>query len=326
MANTSSRTLRLLSLLQSHRFWPGGELADRLAVSVRTLRRDVDRLRDLGYPVDARRGVDGGYQLAAGAALPPLVVDDEEAVALAVSLLSAAQHPSAGTAEAAVRALAKVVQVMPKTLRRKVEAVRTATDQGPLAAAAAVVDAGLLTTLAQSCRDTERARFSYAAADGAVTDRLVEPLRLVPFRQRWYLVAYDTGRADWRSFRLDRITGVAGTGVRFAPRRLPAADAATFLRDRLSGLARPLVVVALAEAPAERVRERIGWWAEIEPAGDRRCQVRVNAESLDWAAMALGVMGCEFMVLEPPEAVTHLRGWAERFTRASAGTAVADAT
>ena len=182
MANTSSRTLRLLSLLQTHRYWPGTQLADRLGVSVRTLRRDIDRLRELGYPVEASRGVDGGYQLAAGAALPPLVLDDEEAVALAVGLQAAAQSGVAGVAESSVRALAKVVQVMPPRLRRRVDALRTMTIPTGWEQPSATVDPDVLTAVAQACRDTERLEFGYTAADGERTDRHVEPLRLVSAR------------------------------------------------------------------------------------------------------------------------------------------------
>jgi predicted DNA-binding transcriptional regulator YafY len=316
MANTSSRTLRLLSLLQSHRFWPGGELADRLEVSVRTLRRDIDRLRELGYPVQARRGVDGGYQLAAGAALPPLVVDHEEAVALAVALLKAAQSSTVGTADASLRALAKVVQVMPEPLRRKVDAVRVATDQSPLRGAAMPVDTHALTTLAQACRDRERVRCGYTAADGAVTDRLIEPLRLVPVGRRWYLVAYDCDRGDWRSFRLDRVSGPRPTGARFAPRRLPAEDAGAFVRSRLDGAAWRLDVLAVVQASCQVVAERIGRWARVEPDGLDRGRGTIHADDLDWAAVALATTGQEFRVLGPPEAVTHIRGWADRFGRA----------
>src|SRR6266851_2217327 len=191
MANTSSRTLRLLSLLQTHRFWPGDELADRLEVSPRTLRRDIDRLRELGYPVDAHRGVDGGYQLAAGAVLPPLVLDDEEAVALAIGLRTAAQGAVAGIEEASVRALAKVVHVMPPRLRRRVDALRAATVPAVWATTGPTVDAGLLTAVAQACRDEERLRFAYTVQSGERTARHVEPHRLVSLGRRWYLVAYD---------------------------------------------------------------------------------------------------------------------------------------
>src|SRR5581483_1282937 len=233
MADTSARPLRLLSLLESRRYWPGAELAGRLQVSPRTLRRDVDRLRELGYPIQAQRGVDGGYQLAAGTALPPLVVDDEEAVALAVGLQVAAQGAVEGTAEVSMRALAKVIQVMPARLRRRVEALSAATVPASWgnSATQAVVDPVILTTVALACRDTERLRFSYTAAGGERTERHAEPYRLVLLGRRWYLVGYDLTRQDWRSFRLDRLTGPRGTGARFRPRELPAADAAAFVRD-----------------------------------------------------------------------------------------------
>src|SRR3954452_1012964 len=174
MAVTSTRTLRLLSLLQSRRHWSGADLADRLGVSARTLRRDVDRLRELGYPVEARRGVDGGYTLAPGAALPPLVLDDEEAVALALGLQAAAQGAVAGMAESSVRALAKVVQVMPVRLRRRVDALRQMTvPAGWGAPTGPTVDPGLLPTVALACRDSERLEFTYTAAAGQRTERLV---------------------------------------------------------------------------------------------------------------------------------------------------------
>src|SRR6202789_477064 len=230
MANTSTRTLRLLSLLQAKRYWPGGELADRLGVSPRTLRRDVDRLRELGYPVEAQRGVDGGYQLAAGAALPPLVVDDEEAVALAVGLQAAAQGPVEGIADSSVRALAKVVQVMPARLRRRVEALTAMTVPAAWDGSARyALDPAVLTTIALACRDAERIRFGYTAADGTASARHVEPHRMVSLGRRWYLVGYDLDRQAWRSFRLDRLNEPAGTGARFRPRELPAEDAAAFV-------------------------------------------------------------------------------------------------
>ena len=231
MANTSTRTLQLLSLLQARRYWPGAELAERLRVSPRTLRRDIDRLRELGYPVQAQRGVEGGYQLAAGAALPPLLVDDEEAVALAVGLQTAAQGAVEGIAESSVRVLAKVVQVMPARLRRRVEALGAMTvPAGWGSETRAGADPRVLTAVALACRDSERLRFSYIAADGQQTARHVEPHRLVLLTRRWYLVGYDLTRHDWRTFRLDRLSGPRGTGARFRPRELPAADAAAFVR------------------------------------------------------------------------------------------------
>src|SRR3954451_6481511 len=251
MANTSSRTLRLLSLLQTHRYWPGSELADRLEVSVRTRRRDVDRLRELGYPVEASRGVDGGYQLAAGAAMPPLVLDDEEAVALAVGLQAAAQGGVAGIAESSVRALAKVVQVMPPRLRRRVDALREMTVPAGWGASEIAVDPAVLTVFAQACRDTERIEFGYTAASRDRTERHVEPLRLVSLGRRWYLVAYDLVRHDWRSFRLDRLAGPQSTGERFRPRTLPADDPVAFVRAGIGNVPTPYTIQAIVHAPGE---------------------------------------------------------------------------
>ena len=316
MANTSSRTLRLLSLLQTHRYWPGSELADRLGVSVRTLRRDVDRLRELGYPVEAQRGVDGGYQLAPGAALPPLVVDDEEAVALAIGLRAAAQGAVAGIEESSIRALTKVIQVMPPRLRRRVDALRTATvpavwSNGP------TVDSGVLTTVAQSCRDEERLRFSYTAHRGERTARHVEPHRLVSLGRRWYLVAYDLTRHDWRSFRLDRLTGPESTGERFRPRELPAGDPVAFVRAGIVNLPTSYTVEAVVQAPLDRVQPKIGQWATVEDLGEGRCRMRMTADSLDWPALALGAIGAEFEVLDPPELTELIREWGARFSRAA---------
>ncbi|WP_405141148.1 YafY family transcriptional regulator [Sphaerisporangium sp. NBC_01403] len=316
MANTSSRTLRLLSLLQTHRYWPGTELAERLEVSVRTLRRDVDRLRELGYPVEANRGVDGGYQLAAGAALPPLLVDDEEAVALAIGLRLAAQGAVAGIEESSVRALTKIVQVMPPRLRRRIEALRAATVP-TVWGAGPTVDAGVLTAVAQACRDEERLRFSYNARGGELTDRHVEPHRLVSLGRRWYLVAYDLTRHDWRSFRLDRLGDPRSTAERFRPRELPAEDAATFVRAGIDNIVPPLAVEAVVHAPAATVRVAVGQWATVEEIDDGRCRLRMTSDTLDWPAMALGVVGAEFEVIHPPELVDHLRDWAGRFTRAT---------
>jgi predicted DNA-binding transcriptional regulator YafY len=321
VANTSTRTLRLLSLLQTRRYWPGAELAGRLQVSPRTLRRDIDRLRELGYPIRAQRGAEGGYQLAAGTALPPLVLDDEEAVALAVGLQAAAHSAVAGIAESSVRALAKVVQVMPSRLRRRVEALGAMTVPaswgGAVPGAQPGVDPGILTTVALACRDSERIRFSYTAADGQHTGRHVEPHRLVLLGRRWYLVGYDLTRQGWRSFRLDRLTAPAGTGARFRPRELPAADAAAFVRAGIDSVAAAFQVDVLVEAPAAAVRERIGRWCTVEDVDAARCRVRMTSDSLDWPTMALGVLGAEFRVLSPPELLDRVRDWGRRFSQAS---------
>jgi predicted DNA-binding transcriptional regulator YafY len=317
MANTSTRTLRLLSLLQTHRYWPGAELAGRLQVSLRTLRRDIDRLRELGYPVQAQRGVEGGYQLAAGAALPPLVIDDEEAVALAVGLQAAAESAVEGIAESSVRALAKVVQVMPARLRRRVEALRAMTVPASWGGSAQMaVDPGVLTSVALACRDSERLRFGYTAADGQRTARHVEPLRLVSLRRRWYLVGYDLDRLAWRSFRVDRLSGPQGTGARFRPRELPAADAAAFVRAGIDSVQAGYEIEVLVDAPAAAVRERIGRWSTVEEAGVARSRVRMTTDSLDWPVMALGAVGADFDVLSPPELADQVRDWGRRFSRA----------
>ncbi|MBW8483950.1 helix-turn-helix transcriptional regulator [Actinomadura parmotrematis] len=317
MANTSARTLRLLSLLESRRYWPGGELAERLGVSARTLRRDVDRLRELGYPVEARRGVDGGYQLAAGVALPPLVIDEDEAVALVVGLQSAAQSTVDGVAESSVRVLAKVVQVMPSRLRRRVEALRAMTVSAAWEApAGADVDPGVLPVLALACRDAEHLRFAYTAAGGRSTDRHVEPHRLVRLGQRWYLVAYDLLRHDWRSFRVDRLTDPHSTGARFRPRTLPAADAAEFVRESLENAPWPYRVEVLVDAPAADVRERIGRWYAIEEQDAARCRISIATDSLDWPVLALGMLDADFHVLGPPELIDRVHTWGARFTRA----------
>jgi predicted DNA-binding transcriptional regulator YafY len=246
---------------------------------------------ELGYPVQAHRGVDGGYQLAPGAALPPLVVDDEEAVALAVGMQAAANSAVPGIEETAVRALTKVVQVMPPRLRRRVDALRAMTVPAMWgnAATAPVVDPGVLITVAQACRDTERLRFGYTTREGAQTARHVEPHRLVPLGRRWYLVAYDLARHDWRSFRLDRLSDPRGTAVQFATRNLPTADAAAFVKAGIESQRAPYSVKALVHAPADAVRERVGWWGTVTDAGGDQCLLAMTSDTLDWPTMALGV-------------------------------------
>ncbi|HLT59702.1 MAG TPA: YafY family protein [Microlunatus sp.] len=314
MANTSSRTLRLLSLLQTHRYWAGVELAERLGVSVRTLRRDVDRLRELGYPVEAGRGVGGGYQLAPGASLPPLVLDDEEAVALAVGLHTAAHGSLTGLAEASVRALAKVIQVMPRRLRRRVEAVRSATvtpDFGPQPAA----DPEDLVLLAQACRDDERIGFGYRAADGRETERRVDPAQLVQYGRRWYLVGYDLDRGEWRSFRLDRMRRPERTGRRFARRPVPGGDAAAFVEAGRRRAGRLRIRVELA-GDAARIRDLIGVWAEVTRIDDQRCRAEFNADAPEWAAFAVGLTGARILGCDSPQLRAILREWAVRFAEA----------
>lgn len=322
MTNTSSRMLRLLSLLQTQRYWPGSELAARLEVSERTLRRDIDRLRDLGYPVEAHRGVDGGYQLAAGTALPPLLLDDDEAVALAIGLRTAAHGPVAGIEEASVRALTKLVRVMPPRLRRQFEALRSATvpavwGSGP------TVDASLLTTIAQACQDEERLRFVYTTRDGERAARSVEPYRLVSLGRRWYLVAYDLHRQDWRSFRLDRLADLRTTGVRFEARPLPAEDAAEFVCSGIDNLPASYAIEVVVHAPCASIRATVGPWAQLEPIDSTSCRLRMTADSLDWPALTLGALGVDFHIVGPPQLADHLREWSVRFARAIADSSAA---
>ena len=220
MTETSGRLLKLLSLLQTRRDWPGNELAQRLGVSGRTIRRDVERLRDLGYPVDAVTGPAGGYRLHAGTAMPPLLLDDDEAVAIAVGLRTAAGASVAGIEETSIRALVKLEQVLPSHLRRRVNALGSVL--ATLPASGPMVDPQALTTIASACRDRERLRFAYRSREAQDTRRHVEPHSLVNLGRRWYLVAWDCEREAWRTFRVDRLERAAATGARFEPRTLPA--------------------------------------------------------------------------------------------------------
>jgi predicted DNA-binding transcriptional regulator YafY len=319
MASASSRTLRLLALLQTQRHWPGPRLAERLEVSERTLRRDIDRLRELGYPVEAQRGVDGGYQLAPGAVLPPLVLDDEEAVALAVGLQAAIQSGTVvGIAESSVRALTKIVQVMPSRLRRQVDALAAMTVPAEWRSWEPSVESGVLISIAQACRDVERLEFTYLSRGGEQTFRHVEPHRLVLLGRRWYLVAWDLSRFDWRSFRVDRLTSPRSTGAHFPSRELPASDAATFVRAGIDDLPTQHFVEILISASAAGVRRRVGRWGTVTELDNGRCLLQMSSDSLDWPMMVICSLGEDFGVISPPELVDFVDECAERFTRASA--------
>jgi predicted DNA-binding transcriptional regulator YafY len=278
----TERALLLLSLLQTHRFWPGEELTQRLGVSARTLRRDVDRLRSLGYPVDATPGTGGGYRLAAGAHLPPLLLDDDEAVAIAVGLRSAASASIDGMEDTAVRALAKLEQVLPDRLRRRVLAVHTNvaslqwSDDGP------VVDADALAVLALACRDHEQVRFDYRRRDGDDSSRLVEPHQLVSAGRRWYLVAWDVRRDDWRTFRLDRLERARLAGVRCRPRELPGGDAAAFVAQSIRTMPQPAWALLEVGADADTLRAALHWGdTQIDAVATDRCRVRIEGTSDD---------------------------------------------
>ncbi|HEV2812232.1 MAG TPA: YafY family protein [Solirubrobacteraceae bacterium] len=314
---TSSRLLTLLSLLQGRRDWPGGELAERLEVSGRTVRRDVERLRRLGYPVESLTGPAGGYRLAAGAAMPPLLLDDQEAIAIAVGLRTAARASITGIEETSVRALVKLEQVLPAHLRRRVRALQDATATLPPASSGPSVDPQCLTVIAAACRDFERLRFAYSARDGAATRREVEPHSLVNLGRRWYLVAYDCGRDDWRTFRVDRIEKPPSVGRRFTPRRLPAKDAAAYVSQSLSSAPNRYEARVTIHAPAERVRKLVPRnWGAVEPLDDTRCEYRTGDDDLHWLAARVSMIRFDFEVHEPPELVEHLRTMADRLHRA----------
>jgi predicted DNA-binding transcriptional regulator YafY len=317
---TSSRLLSLLSLLQARRDWPGTELADRLEVSGRTIRRDIERLRELGYPVESMTGPAGGYQLRAGTAMPPLLLDDDEAIAIAVGLRTAAGSSVSGIEETAVRALVKLEQVLPKHLRRRVNALQTSTSTlrwgdggGPQA------DPQHLTVIAAACRDHERLRFTYRARDGAETRRMVEPHSLVNAGRRWYLVAWDCGREDWRSFRLDRLARPAPAGVRFDPRKLPARDAATFVRESLTTAPSRYEARVTVQSPADELRKRRWLGGTIEEVDAERSLLCTGDDNLDWLAMRIAMLGCDYEVHGPPELIDKLREVSDRIGRATGG-------
>jgi predicted DNA-binding transcriptional regulator YafY len=310
--NTSARMLRLLSLLQTHRYWPGGELAGRLDVSPRTLRRDIDRLRELGYSVDAVRGVAGGYQLRAGNALPPLLLEDEEAVAIAVALRAAAS----GGEDTSLHALTKVIQLMPPRLRRQMDALRSQTDPMPWSGGP-TLDAGVLTALAQACRDDEPVELDYTARDGVASRRRVEPHRLVSAGRRWYLVAYDRDRHDWRSFRVDRVATVRTSGQRFRPRELPGDDAAAFVAAGIRSMAQRYDVRLRIALPAAVVEAEIGRWATVTEDGDG-CRVHMPTDTLDWPVMVLARLDADFTVEGPAELRELVSAAANRFVRSAA--------
>ncbi|MFI1440040.1 helix-turn-helix transcriptional regulator [Streptomyces fructofermentans] len=317
MVETSARLLRLLSLLQAHREWSGADLADRLGVTPRTVRRDVDRLRELGYPVNASPGTGGGYQLGAGAELPPLLLDDDEAVAVAVGLRTAAGQGIDGIGETSVRALAKLEQVLPHRLRRRVGALNDFTVpmlRGPVPSP---VDPAVLTELAAACRDSERLRFEYRDHEGATSRRTVEPHRLVCTERRWYLVGWDVDRDDWRTFRADRVSPRPPHGPRFPPRRPPADDLAAYVSKGVSVRAYATQAVVRLLVPLEEAARRVSPSAgTLEADGPASCVLRTGAANLDVMVIHVMLMGIEFEVLEPVALLDAIRAGRDRLTAA----------
>ncbi|WP_214323863.1 helix-turn-helix transcriptional regulator [Nonomuraea sediminis] len=315
---TTERVLTLLGLLQERRVWTGPELADRLGVTPRTVRRDVERLRVLGYPVHASQGVGGGYQLGPGKDLPPLLLDDEEAIATAVSLLAGAGGAVAGAGDAALRALTKLDRVLPTRLRHEVRALSGSVES--FGGGRTPVDPEVLMTLARACRDEVEATFDYPSGS-QVRRRRVEPYRLVASERRWYLFAYDLDRDDWRSFRVDRMTEVAARTWRFHPRAAP--DAASYVQESVASRVYPHQARFLVHASADTVRAQIPASAAVVlPRGSERCEVVSGAASLDFVLMHMVLLGHDFEVLDPPELSARCRALAARLL--SAGATVAE--
>ena len=319
MLETSARLLRLLSIMQSRRDWSGPELAARLQVTTRTVRNDVERLRRLGYPVDATPGAGGGYRLGAGAVVPPLLLDDEEAVAVAVGLRTAANGSVAGIEEASVRALAKLHQLLPSAPRRRLRALETFAV--PVPGTGPVVDGTTLTTLAGACRDAERVRFGYLRHDGGHSRRDVEPYRLVSAGRRWYLVAWDTGQRAWRTFRVDRISlSPHPPGPRFPPRQLPDGDPALHVLKGTGAAMWNYRADVIAHAPADAVIPRLPPAVAVDPIDENTCRVHVGSDTPEMLALYLGMLGTDFEIEDPGahlELVQHLRDLADRYRRAA---------
>lgn len=316
MLSTSARLLRLLSHLQAKRFWRGGELVDALGVTSRSVRRDVLRLRELGYPVHATSGVGGGYQLGAGRDLPPLPLDDEEAIAVAVGLRAATTGPVRGLEAASLRALTRLEQVLPKRLRKRVNALQSVSVR--YGDSHASIDAETLSSLASACRDEVTVRFEYKSHEGAASVRSVEPYRLVHSSYRWYLLAWDLEKGAWRTFRVDRVGAKLRAGKSFAPRALPASDVAAYVRDAVGGQLRRYRARVTVFAPASEVRAKLSWMnGRVEEVSERACTVHLEGDSIEGAAAWLVVLGREFTVHEPDELRAHLREVAGRLARAA---------
>src|SRR6202171_4534977 len=271
MLSTSERLLRVLTLLESRREWSGADLAERLEVTTRTIRNDMVRLRALGYPVGAAPGGAGGYRLGAGSALPPLLLDDDEAVAVAVALGSSAGGGLAGTEETSVRALVKLEQVLPSRLRRRVNALQAYTV--PVAMSGPTVEPHLLSTIAAACRDDEVLRIDYRKHDGTESTRSVEPYRMVHVGRRWYLVAWDRDRRAWRTFRVDRLQVRSPNGPRFTPREPPAEDIGDYVMRNVRSMPMTYEVKVLVHAAAAVITERVPRGVVVEPVDDETCVV-----------------------------------------------------
>jgi predicted DNA-binding transcriptional regulator YafY len=330
MLETSSRLLALLSLLQSRPDWPGRELAERLGVSTRTIRNDIERLRELGYPVEAGRGPTGAYRLGPGAKLPPLLLDDEEAVAVAIGLRTGTGV--SGITESSARALAKLEQMLPHRLRRKIAALHEATSKAPenldTNVADPEVDTTILTAIASAIRDHHWLRFDYLVptdphpeeiqAPSAPSGRkLVEPYRLVNWRRRWYFVGRDPQDGSWAAYRADWTAPLGPTGRVFTPVPLPDEDYTAFVLRDVAATGWKVHARITVLAPATDVLARINAAVGVvEPLDDKTCVLVTGADSLETIAVYIGMLGLDFRVTEPPALVTHLRTLGTRYLRA----------
>ncbi|GAB90537.1 helix-turn-helix transcriptional regulator [Gordonia rhizosphera] len=308
MLETSARLLALLTLLQARREWSGAELAERLDVTTRTVRRDVDKLRELGYPVDATAGVGGGYRLGAGAEMPPLLLDDHEVLAVALGLNEITTGSVADMAEASAGALTKLRQVMPSRLRHRLDAL---TVEAVPRESRTTVSGAVLTEIATACHRAERLRFDYRRGDGVAGRREVEPYRLVRSGLRWYLVGWDIDRADWRSFRVDRMAPRIPTGPRFTPRTLPEGGATGFLTRSLGAVYRKASARVRIHAPIDVVAGMVDdAWGTVEAGDEHSCELTLFSTSLVSIARWLRAFDADFTVLEPPELVDDCRALA----------------
>lgn len=315
MLNTSARLLRLLSLLQSGRDWTGTEIAERLSVSSRTIRADVDRLRSLGYTVDAVPGKGGGYRLGAGAALPPLLFDDEEAIAIWIALATAVGGV-AGFADSAASAQAKLDQALPARLRHRLSTLRGATVSPPREPAG--VDSATLSAIAEAVKAHERLRFDYPADDDESVRRTAEPYRLVHTRGHWYLAGWDDDQADWRAYRTDRMRLRTPNGSRFTPRAEPARGLAGLVERAVGQASWRYRTRAVVEVSAERLITRVPPAVLVEALDDEHCVAHVGADDPGELCLWMGLMNADFTVPDAPELAAPLHRLSARYARASA--------
>ncbi|MGO1591926.1 MAG: helix-turn-helix transcriptional regulator [Ancrocorticia sp.] len=317
MTGTTERALALLNLLQTHRHWPGSELAERLGVSERTVRRDVERLRDLGYRIESSAGAAGGYRLEAGSAVPPLLLTDEEAVAMAIGLRVAAARRLISGPETAITALAKLEQVLPARLRKRVNALAEVVQPAGISSGAPV-SSDVLGELAMACRDHERVRFSHTSVQGKTTRRNVDPHALAPAERHWYLLCWDRDRDDWRTFRVDRISDIQQTGVIFEPAPLTAEEIEEFVLIARSWAPHSVEADVVIDMPLDEMRRRFGQWSQGATSEGERTRWPIGGS--DWREAMYGMLyipsGIEYTTDFPEPQRSELREALERMLKA----------